>query len=317
MAWVLQTNLEGPKGTTGTTGTAGADGKGFTGGSYGAGTGIVTFTSADGLGFATSDLRGASGAKGDPGNAGPTGKGWTGASYNGSTGKVTFTSDDAIGFVTDDLRGVGITVSTSAPVGGVDGDAWVKKNGVSGALDGLLVMDDSEWKLVNAPIADMPIVDFNFGGATSIDPIDLQGLLNPDEGTVFFDGITYETGANRYLITINADASLSSFNNGIMLRDQSANGIGGYIRGNGTGTQTAANSQHALTRVFVAYSWSDGAQSICIDGGDIYSATAALYDEPLRYLLTRSGSGVDVSINRVAIYRKKLSDAMLKVITTR
>jgi hypothetical protein len=34
--------------------------KGFTGGSYASGTGIITFTSDDGLGFATSDLRGAS-----------------------------------------------------------------------------------------------------------------------------------------------------------------------------------------------------------------------------------------------------------------
>lgn len=39
----------------------GIDGAGFTGGSYDSGTGIVTFTSDDGLGFATGDLRGADG----------------------------------------------------------------------------------------------------------------------------------------------------------------------------------------------------------------------------------------------------------------
>ena len=73
----------------------GEDGKGWTGGSYDSGTGIVTFTSDDGLGFSTTDLRGADGL------------GFTGGSYNSSTGKVTFTSDDGLGFETDDLRAGG------------------------------------------------------------------------------------------------------------------------------------------------------------------------------------------------------------------
>lgn len=47
-----------------TSGADGADGLGFTGGSYSAATGVVTFTSDDGLGFSTSDLRGADGADG-------------------------------------------------------------------------------------------------------------------------------------------------------------------------------------------------------------------------------------------------------------
>jgi hypothetical protein len=42
----------------------GADGLGWTGGSYNAGTGVVEFTSTDGLGFVTGDLRGAPGADG-------------------------------------------------------------------------------------------------------------------------------------------------------------------------------------------------------------------------------------------------------------
>lgn len=41
----------------GATGPAGADGQGWTGGSYDSSTGVVTFTSNDGLGFSTSDLR--------------------------------------------------------------------------------------------------------------------------------------------------------------------------------------------------------------------------------------------------------------------
>ena len=54
-------------GITGPTGTAGADGLGFTGGSYDSATGIITFTSDDGLGFATTDVRGATGPQGPTG----------------------------------------------------------------------------------------------------------------------------------------------------------------------------------------------------------------------------------------------------------
>lgn len=48
----------------GTTGDTGATGAGYTGGSYDSGTGVVTFTSDDGLGFVTGDLRGANGLSG-------------------------------------------------------------------------------------------------------------------------------------------------------------------------------------------------------------------------------------------------------------
>ena len=59
---------DGADGTNGTNGTNGTDGTGFTGGSYNASTGVVTFTSNDGLGFSTSDLRGADGADGSDAN---------------------------------------------------------------------------------------------------------------------------------------------------------------------------------------------------------------------------------------------------------
>lgn len=48
-------------------GADGTDGTGFTGGSYDAATGVVTFTSNDNLGFTTGDLRGADGVDGDDG----------------------------------------------------------------------------------------------------------------------------------------------------------------------------------------------------------------------------------------------------------
>ena len=61
------TGATGPAGATGAAGADGADGAdglGWTGGSYDAGTGVVTFTSDDGLGFTTGDLRGAEGPPG-------------------------------------------------------------------------------------------------------------------------------------------------------------------------------------------------------------------------------------------------------------
>jgi hypothetical protein len=54
-------------GPPGDPGEPGVTGDGFTGGSYDASTGIVTFTSDDGLGFTTGDLRGADGTNGSGG----------------------------------------------------------------------------------------------------------------------------------------------------------------------------------------------------------------------------------------------------------
>ena len=51
-------------GGPGVPGPPGEDGKGWTGGSYDDASGVVTFTSDDGLGFATGDLRGADGEPG-------------------------------------------------------------------------------------------------------------------------------------------------------------------------------------------------------------------------------------------------------------
>ena len=59
-----QTGATGPQGSQGLTGSTGpagpqgATGDGFTGGTYNSSTGIVTFTSNDGIGFTTGDLRG-------------------------------------------------------------------------------------------------------------------------------------------------------------------------------------------------------------------------------------------------------------------
>lgn len=63
----------GADGADGLDGTDGADGSGWTGGSYSDLTGVVTFTSDDGLGFSTGDLRGTDGSDGLLGATGPPG----------------------------------------------------------------------------------------------------------------------------------------------------------------------------------------------------------------------------------------------------
>ena len=138
-------DLQGADGQDGDDGNNGSDGAGFTGGSYNSSTGIVTFTSDDGLGFSTGDLRGADGADGADvadgadstvaGPAGADGAGFTGGSYNSSNGTVTFTSDDGLGFSTGDLRGAsvpsgGSTSQVLAKASNTDGDAtWVDNTG--------------------------------------------------------------------------------------------------------------------------------------------------------------------------------------------
>ena len=89
-------DLRGGKGDKGDNGT---NGKGWTGATYSATTGKVSFASNDGVSyvFDTGDLRGGAGANG---------KGWTSGSYNATTGIVSFASNDAgYSFTTGDLRG--------------------------------------------------------------------------------------------------------------------------------------------------------------------------------------------------------------------
>lgn len=65
----------GGGGGGGVEGGTGVDGKGWTGGTYDAATGVVTFTSDDGLEFTTGDLRGANGIDGLDGNMWHVGSG--------------------------------------------------------------------------------------------------------------------------------------------------------------------------------------------------------------------------------------------------
>ena len=103
-------------------GEDGEDGRGWTSGEYNSATGVITFNSSDGLGFATGDVRGADGVDGDDGNPGVDGAGWTGGSYDSATGIVTFNSDDGLTFSTTDVRGAD----------GTDGDPGVNGTGFTG-----------------------------------------------------------------------------------------------------------------------------------------------------------------------------------------
>jgi len=71
--------IQGDQGDVGGQGDPGNDGLGWTGGSYDPPSGIVTFTSDDGLEFATGDLRG---EDGDDGPQGPAGGGVTETTYS-------------------------------------------------------------------------------------------------------------------------------------------------------------------------------------------------------------------------------------------
>lgn len=87
----------------GATGATGATGDGFTGGSYNASTGVVTFTSDDGLGFSTGDLRGADGADSiqlTDLSVTTNAVGTAALSYNNTSGVFSYTPPDLTSFIT-------------------------------------------------------------------------------------------------------------------------------------------------------------------------------------------------------------------------
>ena len=119
--------LVGATGDAGADGSNGTDGAGWTGATYDAATGQVTFTSDDDLGLVTGDLRGAAGS------AGADGLGWTGATYNPENGKVTFTSNDGLELVTGDLRGLDaspLTYEIVDPANYGEGASFVASSGM-------------------------------------------------------------------------------------------------------------------------------------------------------------------------------------------
>ena len=91
----------GPAGAMGAMGNPGTDGDGWTGGSYNAGTGVVTFASDDNLGFATGDLRGAAGSDGAPGAPGADGADGNDGADGDSVSIAANTANTATSYVLD------------------------------------------------------------------------------------------------------------------------------------------------------------------------------------------------------------------------
>ncbi len=104
----------------GSGGTNGIDGKGWTGATYDSATGIVTFTSTDGLGLLTGDIRGSDGAQGVAGGQGIPG-------LQGIPGIAGKDGKDG----TDGTNGTGVTIKgsdTNANIltkAGAIGDMWI------------------------------------------------------------------------------------------------------------------------------------------------------------------------------------------------
>jgi hypothetical protein len=159
------------RGAAGTDGDDGADGDGWTGATYNAGTGVLTFASADGLGFVTGDLRGPqgdAGADGTDGTDGTDGDGFTGGSYNSGTGVITFASADGLGFATGDVRGA----DGSDGADGTDGaDSTVQGPQGDGFTGGTYT-------------AETGVVTFTSGDGLGFSTGDLRGADGDGAGTV-------------------------------------------------------------------------------------------------------------------------------------
>jgi hypothetical protein len=123
-------------------GGEGEDGKGWTGGSYSDATGIVTFTSDDGLGFVTDDLRGSDGTSVDL------------TTVSVDTADCSVTPDSSRGAFVSDVDGADgtkqykldlklprppvVTTSNTEPTAAssCDGDFWVDESEGDGGGDG-------------------------------------------------------------------------------------------------------------------------------------------------------------------------------------
>ena len=138
------TGGSGGSGSDGADGADGADGKGWTGGSYDSSTGVVTFTSNDGLGFTTGDLRGATGATGAAGAAGAAGAdgadgaaGATGAQGpKGDKGDKGDTGESGVAGAVNDMTD-GYKDTSNLVVGEVSSNLTFESAGVKNTIIGV------------------------------------------------------------------------------------------------------------------------------------------------------------------------------------
>lgn len=246
---------DGTDGADGTNGSDGADGLGFTGGSYDSGTGVVTFTSNDGLGFSTGDLRGADGTDGidgDPGADGVNGTngvdgadglGFTGGSYDAGTGVVTFTSDDGLGFTTGDLRGAdgadgvngadGADGSDALALGGNDQTLTADRTIDGGGSHDLIVHDVSEFKVTTS--ADATAFAVTPGAPSTVQ---VNGNFSVDSAQVTGGSIRLEEANLLGSNYIELKAPISITSNVTLTFPDGAGSSGQVLQTNGSGTLT-------------------------------------------------------------------------------
>ena len=172
-------------GPTGPTGPTGATGAGFTGGSYDSNSGVVTFTSNDGLGFTTDDLRGATGADGTNGVTGPTGP--TGPiGPTGPTGPIGDLSDVTITTVAD-KQILEYDSSTSEWVNVYLDHSYVRvfnKSGSAMSKGDVVVISGSQ----NANVAQVILARANSSGTMPAIGVLYEDLANNTEGLAVING---------------------------------------------------------------------------------------------------------------------------------
>ncbi|MDF4222376.1 hypothetical protein PXC01_12305, partial [Maribacter sp. M208] len=237
-------------------GAAGADGEGFTGGSYDAGSGVVTFTSDDGLGFVTGDLRGADGADGE---------GFTGGSYDAGSGVVTFTSDDGLGFVTGDLRGAdgadGATGAPGAPgapgAAGADGEGFT--GGSYNASTGVVTFTSDDG--LGFVTGDLRGADGADGAPGATGP---AGDPATDDQTLATTGAAGQisiTGGNA--ITLNVNDADSNASNELQTISRSGTNV---ILSNGGGTVSIADNDNNSSNEIQTITSTDGSVTVTPNG---------------------------------------------------
>ena len=232
------TGPQGPAGADGTDGPAGADGSGWTGGTYNPTTGVVTFASTDGLGFATGDLRGADGADGADGVDGQDG-----------------TSIVVKG--TDTYANIIALPATTA------GDLWIQSDSGGGGApgDGLLA-DGSNWTNIG-PIRGPQGPTGPTGATGPAGPTGPQGPTGADgpTGATGPQGATGPAGADGTGWTggtYNPSTGIVTFTSndglGFSTDDLRGDNVGGstgvndnrLLRANGTGGSTVQGSSVTL-----------------------------------------------------------------------
>lgn len=147
----------GPAGADGADGQNGSDGQGWTGGAYDAATGVITFSSNDGLGFATGDLRGATGPAGPEGPEGPAGPAGGGGSVTTPT-SVDWVPTEVMTGIWRMEFDVAMGGASFQRIDNINGDTMINLDSiVAGASVSLVLRSVLEDEQTNDPTIQFPL----------------------------------------------------------------------------------------------------------------------------------------------------------------